>query len=94
MLALLAQSIGQNIDWTPVLINLIVAAFIYGGLAATVRSNNKAIASIWKELKSQRDDTKKALDKHGDELAAHGERLARVESEIPRTRGAAGGSFQ
>lgn len=94
MLALLAQVIGQNMDWTPVLINLIVAAFIYGGLVTTVRSNSKAITSIWKELKSQRDDTKKTLDKHGDELAAHGERLARVESAVPKSRGAAGGTFQ
>ena len=57
-------------DWLPVIVNIIIAAFIYGGLYVQVRNHT--------------DDIKKLEEtdrKQWDRLDDHGQRIAAVEAQ-------------
>lgn len=51
--------------WAPVVFNLIVAAFIYGGLTQRVKNSERNIDDI----KSEQDQQWAKIQKHGEEIA-------------------------
>jgi hypothetical protein len=59
--------------WLPVLINIIVAAFIYGGLFVQVKNSKEDIEAVQADDKEQ-----------WKTIGVHGERIASLEGGVPQ----------
>lgn len=59
------QAANEFNQWVPVLINVIVAAFIYGGLYVQVKNSKEDIA----EIKADDKELWKAMGIHGERIS-------------------------